>query len=417
MEASVDSIDNAGFIVECSMHPEVLAKEVVAQLSHCQPVVAAAVECRRPDGSCTHLRLIAADDPERPADIELSLGSLHGERYVLKVWADTPGIINRSRVITRIAEAAVAERESHRLAREVAALWPADAHPLQVDGVFNAPSMRSALRTVEQVASTSIPVLLIGETGTGKEVLARALHQRSSRAQHPFVPFNCATIPNDMFDSQLFGHARGAFTGAVGDSLGVIRAADRGTLFLDEIGDLPLMAQPKLLRFLESGEVHPVGAARPVHVDVRIVAATNSRLTEMIRDGRFREDLYFRIKGVAITTPPLRRRLEDIPALARLFLGRFAAGMGRSTPMLTDGAMELLLSHPWPGNIRQLSNEMRRLVALSSPGEPDQGGTDRVRHRHRRQTRRRNGCRLLPSTDRKAPSRHLTPLSRNSSAR
>lgn len=370
---AIDSIDNAGFIVECSAHPEVLAKEVLSQLRGCETVHSAVISRSSQDKSDAALRLSAEVDATRPADIEISLGSLRGDFYTLKVWLGVPVASNRSRVITRIADAAVAERESQRIALERSMVSPVAVPCATLDGVFNAPEMRAVVRMIEQVASTPIPVLLLGETGTGKEVLARALHDRSSRSAGPFIPFNCGTMPSDMFDAQLFGHVKGAFTGSVGESLGVIRAADRGTLFLDEIADLPLTAQPKLLRFLESGEVHPVGAVRPVSVNVRVVAATNANLTQMLLDGRFREDLYFRINGVTVVTPPLRKRREDIPALARLFLGRFASGMGRPTPVLSDGAMELLLSHPWPGNIRQLSNEMRRLVALSPPGEPIRG--------------------------------------------
>jgi hydrogenase-4 transcriptional activator len=234
--------------------------------------------------------------------------------------------------------------------------------------VFEAASIRKAIDQVERVAATPLTVLFAGETGTGKEVFARLLHRSSPRRNGPFVPFNCASIPHDMLDAQLFGHTRGSFTGAVADSIGVIRAAAGGTLFLDEVGELPPLAQPKLLRFLEHGEIHPIGATQPITVDVRVVAATNSDLVAMVRDKTFREDLYFRLNGITITVPPLRERRDDIPSLVRLYLGRAAGAMGRPTPVVSAAAMELLLLHPWPGNVRQLVVEMRRLVALLPPG-------------------------------------------------
>jgi hydrogenase-4 transcriptional activator len=227
--------------------------------------------------------------------------------------------------------------------------------------------MRAIFGQLERVAPHNVAVLLTGETGTGKEVFARELHRLSPFVDGPFVPFNCSAVPRDMLDSQLFGHKRGAFTGAETDSRGVIRSAEGGTLLLDEIGELQLELQPKLLRFLESGEVHPLGDAVPVTVNVRVVSATNANLEHLVANGRFREDLYYRLNVVPIHLPPLRARREEIPALVTLYLARFAKEMEKGRLVLADEALEALLVYRWPGNVRQLINELRRLAALSLP--------------------------------------------------
>jgi len=207
--------------------------------------------------------------------------------------------------------------------------------------------------------------LITGETGTGKEVLARFIHSRSVRSHKVFLPFNCTTVPKDMMDSQLFGHKRGAFTGASDSFQGVVRAARGGTLLLDEIGDLNLESQPKLLRFLESGEVLPLGESNPVHVDVRVIAATNSDLDAAVSEGRFREDLYYRLNIVQLRVPPLRQRRIEIPPLSRHYLKKFSTQFAKGDLRLADESMEYLVLYQWPGNIRQLANEMRRLAALA----------------------------------------------------
>ncbi len=189
----------------------------------------------------------------------------------------------------------------------------------------------------------------------------------SDRSTQPFVPFNCAAVPRDMLESQLFGHRRGAFTGADRDNLGVIRAARGGTLFLDEIGELSLDLQPKLLRFLESGEICPLGETTPFTVDVRIVAATNAKLEQAVKDGRFREDLFYRLHGVRLEIPPLRERRDELPALVHHFLARAAIEFKKGNVRIAEDTMERLLLAPWPGNIRQLQNELRRMVALAEP--------------------------------------------------
>jgi DNA-binding NtrC family response regulator len=219
-----------------------------------------------------------------------------------------------------------------------------------------------------RAAPTSVSVLITGETGTGKEVLARTIHAYSSRSKGAFLPFNCTSIPRDMLDSQLFGHRRGAFTGATEHFPGVIRAAARGTLFLDEIGDMPLDVQPKLLRFLESGEVHPIGETHPVRADVRVIAATNANLDALVTDGRFREDLFYRLNIVRLHIPPLRERRVEIPALASHYLQKHAQEYGKGDLRLAEETMEYLLLYRWPGNVRQVANEMRRMAALGESG-------------------------------------------------
>jgi transcriptional regulator with PAS, ATPase and Fis domain len=210
-----------------------------------------------------------------------------------------------------------------------------------------------------------IAVLITGETGTGKEMLARAIHRASPRAMRPFTAFNCAAVPRDLIDSQLFGYRRGAFTGAQEQFAGVIRTTAGGTILLDEVGELTLDVQPKLLRFLEQREIHPLGEGQPVVVDVRIVAATNADLDRLVSEGKFREDLFYRFNVVRFHMPPLRERREEIPPLAHYFLRRAADEFKKGRVQLADETLEYLLLYHWPGNVRQLANEIRRMVAMA----------------------------------------------------
>ena len=225
------------------------------------------------------------------------------------------------------------------------------------------PAMRHLRADLARFAGSRATVIITGQSGVGKEVVARAIHDLSSRAGRPYVTFNCAATPRELFEAQLFGHRKGAFTGATSDQPGTIRAADGGTLFLDKIGELPLDVQPKLLRFLENGEVSPLGERRPVTVDVRIVAATHRDLEALVRQGRFREDLYFRLQVIPLRVPPLRERREDIPALARHFL-RDLGPKGRA-PVLAPDALALMTAHDWPGNVRELRNVIERTLAFA----------------------------------------------------
>ena len=232
--------------------------------------------------------------------------------------------------------------------------------------IGQSPAFLAALRLAERVAPTDLPVLVTGENGTGKELLARTVHARSARADGPLVAVNCGALPEHLLESTLFGHARGAFTGAIKDRRGLFVEADGGTLFLDEIGDMPAPLQVKVLRALESGEILPVGVDRPMHVDVRLISATNKDLTALMSTGEFREDLYWRVKGTEIHLPALRERPSDVPVLATYFLSQCAslATDGRARA-LSDAAREALLAHDWPGNLRELRFEMQRATVLA----------------------------------------------------
>jgi len=229
--------------------------------------------------------------------------------------------------------------------------------------------MLELLRVAVRLAAADLPILLTGETGTGKEVFARLIHEHSQVAQGPFVGFNCSAMPRELVESQLFGHRRGAFTGAMDSFPGVIRAAERGTLFLDEVADVDITIQPKFLRFLESHEIQSIGELKPQRVKVRIVAATNADLDALVAQGRFRSDLFYRLGVARLALPPLRERKDEIPALAALFLDRYAGECKRTGVRLGDDAVAALLLYSWPGNIRQLANEMRRVAAMASDGE------------------------------------------------
>jgi two-component system, NtrC family, response regulator AtoC len=253
-----------------------------------------------------------------------------------------------------------------RLERQVATLQDSLAET-RPDGTMlgQSPAFERAVQMAERVARSELPVLVTGENGTGKELMARSIHEHSPRRDKPFVAVNCGALPENLLESTLFGHKKGSFTGASRDRKGVFAEADGGTLFLDEIGDMPASLQVKLLRTLEVGEIQPVGADRPVTVDVRIISATNRDLDALQEEGAFREDFYWRIKGAEIRLPPLRERPEDIALLARHFLNKAAAlaadGKART---LSDSGRDALLSHPWPGNLRELRHEMQRATVM-----------------------------------------------------
>ena len=236
--------------------------------------------------------------------------------------------------------------------------------------VGTSPAMDRVMRFVHKVAPAGCNVLIQGESGTGKELVARSIHANSPRRDGPFVVADCAALSGSVLESELFGHVRGAFTGAHTDRKGYFESAAGGTLFLDEVGDLPLDLQGKLLRAVQEQEVVKVGASRPVKVDVRIIAATNRDLGQMVARGAFRQDLYYRLNVVRITLPPLRHRREDIPLLVRHFLKRYAAQMNlREPPVVRPEALELLAGHDWPGNVRELENAVHRAVVLAEGGE------------------------------------------------
>jgi DNA-binding NtrC family response regulator len=305
-----------------------------------------------PDGTCT----IRIEGSDRLAAITVRDVTSIEEISLLKSLAD----------LVQIAVARTADTEHED---EDLTLWPQAAPPEGEDTIFRSPRMVELLRIAERLAATDLPLLITGETGTGKEVLARFIHEHSAHKRGPFVPFNCSAVARDLVESQLFGHRRGAFTGAVDAFPGLVRSAERGTLFLDEIGDLESVVQPKLLRFLESSEIQPVGEVRPQRVGVRVLAATNADLEALAKQGKFRSDLYYRIGVVKLELPPLRERKDEIPAFASLFLTKFSRECGRTGLRLADDLIAALLLYDWPGNIRQLANELRRVAAMAADGQ------------------------------------------------
>jgi transcriptional regulator with GAF, ATPase, and Fis domain len=225
--------------------------------------------------------------------------------------------------------------------------------------------MKNVLALVDKVALTDTTVLILGESGTGKELIAQQIHHSSNRAQHNFVTISCAAVPETLLESELFGYKRGAFTGATTDKQGLFKVADRGTFFLDEIGDAPMTIQMKLLRLLEEKEIVPLGSTRPLHVDVRLIAATNKDLTNEVSAGRFREDLYYRLNVIPILLPPLRKRSEDIPVLSRHFLDAICAHERLGEKKFSKRTLEKLKHYRWPGNVRELKHTVERAAILS----------------------------------------------------
>jgi formate hydrogenlyase transcriptional activator len=234
--------------------------------------------------------------------------------------------------------------------------------------VGNSPALESALAEVQRVAPTDSTVLVLGETGTGKELIAHAIHNLSARCGRPFVKLNCAAIPFDLLESELFGHEKGAFTGAVAQKIGRFEMADTGTLFLDEIGDLPLAVQPKLLRVLQEQEFERLGSGRTHHINVRLVAATHRDLAQMVARNEFRSDLYYRLNVFPVVVPPLRERREDIRQLVLHFAELFARRMAKPIEQIPETTMNAFIAHPWPGNVRELQNLIERAVIRSDDG-------------------------------------------------
>ena len=239
--------------------------------------------------------------------------------------------------------------------------------------IGSSPEMRRIFETIQMVAPTDATVLITGESGTGKELVAKAIHELSSRSGGPFVAVNCPTLPANVLESELFGHARGAFTDARQDRKGLFQEAHGGTIFLDEIGDLPQDLQSKLLRVLQEREIKPLGCSRSFKVDVRVLASTNQDLREQMAKGGFREDIYYRLNVVSIHLPPLRQRMEDVPLLAQHFVERYASKLGKSGMRISPEAMEALLSHSWPGNVRELENTIQRALILARSDTITQG--------------------------------------------
>jgi len=266
--------------------------------------------------------------------------------------------LNRDKLLLSVRNAV----RTQKLEEEVDELRERTEREYQLVG--EASGMRDLRDQIERAAPTKATVLIQGESGTGKELVAREIHRRSSRSQMPFVQVNCAAIPEELIESELFGHEKGSFTGAVRKQTGKFVAADGGTIFLDEIGDMSLRTQAKVLRVLQEGEVEPVGSAMVVKVDVRVIAATNKDLVEEIRAGRFREDLYYRLNVIPIRTPPLRERRDDVPVLAQHFAALFAQEHNKHPKKFTPAALRALQDAPWRGNVRELRNMIERVVIM-----------------------------------------------------
>jgi two-component system response regulator AtoC len=314
------------------------------------------------------LEAIRAEHPRLPVVLITAYGTIQtaiealrkgAADYVLKPFDNE----SLKLIIGKALELERYRSENAFLRAQVGETWAAE------DTFLALPSMREIADRIVKVAQSGSPVLLTGETGTGKELGARGVHDQSPRRHGLFVPLNCAALPGDLLEAELFGHARGAFTGAVHDRQGKFEVADGGTLFLDEIGDMPLSLQAKLLRVLEDAVIEPLGTNRRINVDVRIISATNQNLEEAIAEKRFRKDLYFRLNTFEIHLQPLRERPDDIDILAPLFLERFAREVGKGPIRLSDDAVAMLRRYEWPGNVRELRNLMERAAVLSTEGE------------------------------------------------
>ena len=385
-------------LVDAAILPDLLAREVAATLLDSFDVDAAVVYVAAPGGE---VRLIASAgcDPE----VARALGRAahgsgeHGTGLLLTepLGRDYDGQRTCTMVTTRTPTEATARR--FRMFAAVArqgfdlcgvrerppqVIEPAAERPLDLllpGFICASVAMSRVIEQIQRLQGHHLTVLITGESGTGKDLVARAIHGGSPRRHAMFLPFNCTTTTRELADSQLFGHRRGSFTGAVTDHPGLFRSATGGTLFLDEIGDLPLDVQPKLLRFLEQGEVMPVGETRPQSVDVRVLAATNADLEQRVAEGAFREDLYYRLSVIRIPVPPLRERREEIPHLSTFFLREACDEFAKPDVQLAPATLELLARFWWPGNVRQLRNEIQRAVAMSAPGaevEPDHLSAD-----------------------------------------
>jgi DNA-binding NtrC family response regulator/tetratricopeptide (TPR) repeat protein len=364
--AARELLHNVNALLLHADRPELVATGLLMLLKQTRCVRSAAVVRRDDNGTPQPVASFGESTPTARTSGSLAVGLAQSRQcqLVFESYGDIESATTLEAVkllLTRIhdLERAQAERE------ERLTLWPLEELPLDDTHTVINGKMREVMTFARRVAPTNVSVLITGESGTGKEILARAIHTSSPRAAKPFVPFNCTAVPRELLESHLFGYRRGAFTGAERDYAGLIRTARDGTLFLDEIGELGIDLQPKLLRFLESGEIHPLGEPGPLTVNVRVIAATNANLEQLVNDGRFREDLFYRLNVIRLTIPPLRERRDEIPALVHHFVARAAAEFGKGRVRVAEETMEQLLLYPWPGNVRQLQNELRRMVALA----------------------------------------------------
>ncbi|MCB9567193.1 MAG: sigma-54-dependent Fis family transcriptional regulator [Myxococcales bacterium] len=314
------------------------------------------------------LKAVKALTPEVEVIVMTAYGTIENAVEAMKLGAYDfiAKPLKRAAIVAAVRKAL----DKHALVAENRELRAQLAAATQRSIVGNSQVMRATLEIARQAAASSATILLLGESGTGKELLARYIHEQSPRAARAFVPTNCAALPESILESELFGHEKGAFTGAIRNREGRFLEANTGTLFLDEIGEIPLHVQVKLLRALQEGEIEPVGG-RVTKVDIRLVCATNRDLTEEVKAGRFREDLFYRINVIPIRIPPLRDRLEDVPLLADHFLRAFSARHGKAVEGVSEAALRLLGNYGWPGNVRELENAIERAVVLCRGGMID----------------------------------------------
>jgi len=366
------TLDSAVALLELAGHPHILGREAFAILEGA--------------GCCTQMALLAVgaagaravlaagwSDSEALAALEratpddLTVLGMHRDETWQLLLRPRPDIDDHCTVaaVRKLVATARTLDRYRRDEQDRSALWPAEALDGDPESLWISEQSAELLSNARRIASNPSPVLITGETGTGKEMLARAIHRASHRAERPLQAFNCSAVPRDMLESQLFGHTRGAFTGADSASPGVIRAAAGGTLFLDEIAELNLELQPKLLRFLDRHEIHPLGEPHPIKVDVRVIAATNADVERLVAEGRFREDLFHRLNVIRLRIPPLRERREEIPPLVEHYLRRISVEQKKGSLSITDEVLEYLVLYNWTGNLRQLANEVRRMVAFA----------------------------------------------------
>jgi DNA-binding NtrC family response regulator/tetratricopeptide (TPR) repeat protein len=375
-------------LVEAAILPELLARETATALLETTDADAAVIYVATPGGD---VRVLAHAGCDSSVARSLGRNASHGSGSYgggLMITEPLGRDFDGARACTIVAQDRLSDAAMRRfrmfaaVARQGFELCGARERPPQaVDQVTERPleplfpgficasaAMNRVAEQIQRLQGHDLTVLITGESGTGKDLVARAIHGGSTRMSAMFLPYNCTTTTRELADSQLFGHRRGSFTGAITDQQGLIRSAGGGTLFLDEIGDLPLDIQPKLLRFLEQGEIMPVGETRPQAVDVRVLAATNADLEQRVAEGKFREDLYYRLSVIRIHVPPLRERREEIPHLSTFFLREACERLGKADVHLSPATLDLFARYWWPGNVRQLRNEIQRAVAMSPPG-------------------------------------------------
>jgi DNA-binding NtrC family response regulator len=367
-------LDTAVALIELGGHPHILGREAMAVLAGAGCAGALTLVAIGPGGprivgthGCDDRRARAMARNPDGLDV-IPLGEHRDEPWQI-LAEPRPELEHRCTLIAirKLIDAAVTLDRYRREEKERAALWPAEALDGDPDAIWASEPMSEVLHIARRIAPTGLSILITGETGSGKEVLARTIHRASGRAAQIFLPFNCTAVPRDMLESQLFGHRKGAFTGADTAFPGVIRSAAGGTLFLDEIAEVPIDLQPKLLRFLETHEIHPLGEPQPLTVDVRVIAATNASLEQLVAEGRLRQDLFYRLNVIRLQLPPLRERREEIPPLVEHYLRRFGDEQKKGRLTVSDETLEYLLLYSWPGNLRQLANEMRRVAAMAEP--------------------------------------------------